>query len=142
MQIKSIFDLDLSKVVRKVDLIVFAQLAKLGPPVGPILGQAKIKVKDFCTSFNESTLKFKVGLPLKVIVYVYKNDSFNYQIKPPSTTFLIKNIVRLNKKNIISLLDVYKITLIKKIELEAVDDYIIFRNVLILIKSMNIKIQE
>jgi large subunit ribosomal protein L11 len=140
MQIKNILDLDFSKVVRKIDLIVFSQLAKLGPPVGPILGQYKIKVKDFCTSFNESTINFKIGLPLRVIVYIYKNDTFNYQIRPPSTTFLIKNIVKINKKNNISLLDIYKITLIKKTELIYVDENIIFRNILILIKTMKIKI--
>jgi large subunit ribosomal protein L11 len=140
MQIKNIFDLDFSKIIRKVDLVVFAQSAKLGPPVGPILGQYKIKVKDFCTSFNESTLNFKVGLPLRVIVYIYKNDTFNYQIRPPSTTFLIKNIIKLNKKNIISLLDIYKITLIKKIELLYVSENIIFRNIVTLVKTMKIKI--
>ncbi len=140
MQIKNIFDLDFLKIIRKVDLIIGAQSAKLGPPVGPILGQVKIKVKDFCTLFNESTTKFKIGLPLKVVVYVYKNETFDYIIKPPSTTFLIKNIIKLNKKQTISLLDIYKITLIKKIELEFVTENIIFRNILVLLKAMKIKI--
>lgn len=78
MRIINILDLDFSKVIRKVDLIIPAQSAKLGPPVGPTLGQVKIKVKDFCTSFNDTTINFPLGLPLKVIVYVYKNESFNY----------------------------------------------------------------
>ena len=47
MEIKNINDVDFLRLNREVTLIVPAQNAKLGPPVGPILGQVKIKVKDF-----------------------------------------------------------------------------------------------
>jgi len=121
-------------------LVVPSQEAKLSQPVGPMLGQVKIKIKDFCTSFNETTILYEAELPLKVIVFIYKNDAFNYIVKPPSTTFLIKNSYMLNKKVGLTLLDLYKIMLIKHYELEFFSKQLIFRNVLILTKLMKINI--
>lgn len=65
MQIKNYNQLDITKITRKVSLIIPAQTAKLGPPVGPVLGQVKIKVKDFCTLFNDATSQFKIRLTFK-----------------------------------------------------------------------------
>jgi ribosomal protein L11 len=140
MEIKSIFSIDRSKFLRKLDLVIPAQQAKFGPPVGPVLGQVKkIKIKDFCASFNDSTLKFKIGLPLRVLVFIYKDVSFNYIIRPPFTMFLIKNVINPNKT--ISILNIYKITLMKKLEIEFLCERIIFRNILFTLKFMNITIE-
>jgi len=140
MEIKNLKEIDITKVVRNIDLVIPAQSAKLSQPVGPMLGQVKIKIKDFCNSFNEVTNLYELELPLKVIVFIYKNDSFNYIVKPPSTTFLIKNYYLLNEKNGVSLLDLYKVMLIKHQELKLVSKKLIFRNILILTKLMKIKI--
>ena len=99
MQIKNYNQLDITKITRKVSLIIPAQTAKLGPPVGPVLGQVKIKVKDFCTLFNDATSQFKLGLPLRVIVFVFKNETFNFIILPPSNSFLLKNSLKFSKTN-------------------------------------------
>lgn len=80
MQINHINQIDYLKLNKTVTLIAPANNAKLSPPVGPILGQAKIKVKDFCTAFNDSTKSFQTDFPLKVSVYVYKNESFDFII--------------------------------------------------------------
>lgn len=142
MEIKNLKQIDFIKVIRSIDLVVPAQGAKLSQPVGPMLGQVKIKIKDFCTSFNEVTTIFEMELPLKVIVFIYKNDTFDYIVRPPSTTFLIKNSYILNKKIGVSLLDLYKIMLIKHKELEFVSKKLIFRNILILTKLMKISILD
>jgi large subunit ribosomal protein L11 len=142
MQIQNLNQLDLKKVVRKVNLIVPAQNAKLGPPVGPILGQVKIKVKDFCTIFNENTSKFKNGLPLPVSVFVYKNETFNFFIKTPSTTFLLKNYLINNNKKYLTYLDIYKIALIKKLDLDHVGLISIFKNVVLNAKILKIKVSK
>src|SRR3990167_5175657 len=97
MQIKEINQVDFSKVIRKIILIVPAQNAKLSPPVGPILGQAKIKVKDFCSLFNEYSSKYKSGYPLRVSVFVYKNESFDFIVNSPAVGFLLKNFINKNK---------------------------------------------
>lgn len=140
MQIKSITQIEYLQLSRTIHLIVPAQGARLGPPVGPILGQAKIKVKDFCTLFNDVTKNYTPGFPLKVVVYVYKNENFHFYIKPPSISFLIKNYLKFKKQSSLSLLDVYKLTCIKKQEFENSSDKIIFRNLLSIIKVLKIKI--
>jgi len=142
MQIKDYSQIDFSRLIRKVDLIIPAQNARLGPPVGPVLGQVKIKVKDFCTLFNEATLKFKPGLPLRVTVFVFKNESFSFLIKPPSTSFLLKNSLKYNKNNNLSLLELYKIALIKQLSLPHLTVQSIFKNVVLSAKLLNIPIKD
>jgi large subunit ribosomal protein L11 len=138
MRILNINELDTKRVSKKVNLIIPAQSAKLTPPVGPALGQFKIKVKDFCTLFNEATASFKTGLPLPVTVFVFKNESFNFYVKTPSISFLLKNSLALNENKYLFLLDMYKIALIKKIDLNHIPIDIIFKNVLI--NAINLKI--
>lgn len=140
MQIKNFNQIDLTRVVKKVDLIIPAQTAKLGPPVGPVLGQVKIKVKDFCTMFNDGTLKFKIGLPLRVVVFVFKNESFNFLIRTPSTSFLLKNAIKLNKSEGLSLVDLYKIATIKKLDFPHLSLQSIFKSILVTAKSSKFKI--
>lgn len=140
MQIKNYQQLDLKRLTRTVNLIIPAQTAKLGPPVGPVLGQVKIKVKDFCTMFNEVTQVFKIGLPLPVTVFVYKNETFNFYIKTPTVSFLLKNTLMRNSEKYLTLLDIYKISCIKSKDLIHLDIKTIFKNVLITAKNLKIKI--
>jgi ribosomal protein L11 len=116
MQINNYNEVNVTQVIKKLDLIIPAQTAKLTPPVGPLLGQVKIKVKDFCTLFNDATSCFKIGLPLPVSVFVYKNETFCFFIKTPTISFLLKIIVFQNTDKTLSLLDIYKISKIKKLE--------------------------
>jgi large subunit ribosomal protein L11 len=138
MQIKEINQIDFSKITRKITLIVPAQNAKLGPPVGPVLGQAKIKVKDFCSLFNDYSAKYKSGYPLRVSVYVYKNESFDFMVNSPAVSFLLKNFINKNKTKKIPIIYLYKIALIKSSELKHIPLSKIFRNILIIAKSMKI----
>ena len=140
MRILNFNQIDIKRVAKKVTLIIPAQSAKLTPPVGPILGQVKIKVKDFCTLFNDATTSFKLGLPLPVIVFVYKNETFSFYIKTPSVSFLLKNSLNLSEIKSLTLLDIYKIALIKKIDLDYLSLEIIFKNVLITAKLLKINI--
>lgn len=142
MEIKNINDVDFLRLNREVTLIVAAQNAKLGPPVGPILGQVKIKVKDFCTAFNETTNSYPNGLPLKVVVFVYKNETFDFIILGPSISFLLKNALKFKKRNTLSLLDLYKVSLIKSSIDKETPKHLIFRNVLAISKSMKITIEK
>jgi large subunit ribosomal protein L11 len=135
---KTYNQLNFRKVTRIVDLIVSAQNAKLTPPVGPVLGQFRIKVITFCENFNKETLIFEFGLPLKIYVYIYKDLSFNYIIKTPSTVFLIKNSML--KKITFSLLDLYKIVLIKYVDNVLTPLESILKSVLSTCKSMSIKV--
>lgn len=140
MQVKNLNEIELKRVVKKLNLVIPAQNAKLGPPVGPVLGQIKIKVKDFCSLFNESTNRFKPGLPLPVTVCVFKNETFSFFIKTPTSTFLLKNMFILKGKKSLTLLDVYKLTLIKKLDFEHLSTRVLFKNMLISAKTLKINV--
>lgn len=142
MRVKNISEIELKRIVKKLNLIIPAQTAKLGPPVGPVLGQVKIKVKDFCTMFNEATAVFAAGLPLPVTVCVFKNETFNFFIKTPSTSFLLKNALIAKKTKSLSLLDIYKISLIKKQDFDHLSQKAVFKSILIGAKILKINITE
>lgn len=48
-------------VTATIRLVIPAGQAKPSPPVGPALGQAGLKIMDFCKDFNAKTADFKVG---------------------------------------------------------------------------------
>ncbi len=140
MRVKNISEIELKRIVKKLNLVIPAQTAKLGPPVGPVLGQVKIKVKDFCTMFNDATNVFLPGLPLRVTVCVFKNETFNFFIKTPSVSFLLKNVLIAKKTKSLSLLDIYKISLIKKLDFDHLTHQAVFKSILVGAKILKINI--
>lgn len=47
-------------VTATIRLVIPAGQAKPSPPVGPALGQAGLKIMDFCKDFNAKTAEYKV----------------------------------------------------------------------------------
>ena len=84
------------EVVAQIKLYVPAGQANPAPPVGPALGQHGVNIMGFCKSFNEKT-KGREGLTLPVIITVYKDKSFDFIIKTPPTSVLIKKAANLAK---------------------------------------------
>lgn len=140
MEIKNYTDIDFSKIIRIINIIIPAQDAKLGPPVGPVLGQVKVKIKNFCLQFNEATSSFEFGIPLRITIFVYNNETYNFIIKMPSISFLLKNYLVYNNKTQLTQLDLYKICIIKKADFPFLSLQNIFINILSICKSMKIKL--
>jgi large subunit ribosomal protein L11 len=84
------------KVVAQIKLYVSAGQANPAPPVGPALGQHGVNIMMFCKSFNEQT-KGKEGLILPVVISVYEDKKFDFIIKSPPTSVLIKRACNLAK---------------------------------------------
>lgn len=84
------------EVVAQIKLYVPAGQANPAPPVGPALGQHGVNIMGFCKSFNEKT-KGKEGVILPVVITVYKDKSFDFIIKTPPTSVLIKKAANLAK---------------------------------------------
>jgi len=84
------------EVVAQIKLYVPAGQANPAPPVGPALGQHGINIMMFCKQFNEKT-KGREGLILPAIIKVYKDKSFDFIIKTPPTSVLIKKAANLAK---------------------------------------------
>ncbi len=76
---------------KTVKLQVPAGKANPAPPVGPALGQAGVNIMEFCKAFNARTQDIEAGLPLPVVINVYKDRSFDFVIKtPPASVLLMK----------------------------------------------------
>ena len=83
-------------VVQVVKLQLPAGQATPAPPVGPALGQAGINIGEFCKAFNDKT-KDSPGMIYPVVIYVFKNKSYKFEIKTPPAAVLIKKEAGLAK---------------------------------------------
>ena len=70
--------------------------ANPAPPVGPALGQYGVPIQEFTSRFNDQT-KDKMGVKLPVIITVYEDRSFDFVVKQPPMSTLIKNKLNLKK---------------------------------------------
>jgi large subunit ribosomal protein L11 len=70
--------------------------ANPAPPVGPALGQYGVPIQEFTSQFNDRT-KDKMGVKLPVIITVYEDRTFDFIVKQPPMSTLIKDILKLKK---------------------------------------------
>jgi large subunit ribosomal protein L11 len=66
------------------------------PPVGPALGQHGVNIGEFVKRFNDATSD-KVGKTLPVEITVYADRSFDFVVKQPPASSLIKEAAKLQK---------------------------------------------
>ncbi|MEC8882555.1 MAG: 50S ribosomal protein L11 [Pseudomonadota bacterium] len=83
------------KIKSYIKLQVKAQMANPSPPIGPALGQHGVNIMEFCKAFNDQSGKHEKGLVLPVIITVYQDRSFDFIIKTPPTSVLIKKALGL-----------------------------------------------
>lgn len=67
-----------------------------GPPIGPALGQHGVNIGQFIQQFNAST-KALNGMPVGVVLTVYTDRSFTYEVKSPPAAVLLKDAAKLAK---------------------------------------------
>ena len=84
------------EVAAQIKLYVPAGQANPAPPVGPALGQHGVNIMMFCKTFNERT-KGREGLILPAIITIYKDKSFEFVVKSPPSSVLIKKAANLAK---------------------------------------------
>ena len=87
------------EVVKKIKLQIAAGKATPAPPVGTVLGPAGINLQDFCTKYNDAT-RDKMGDVLPVEISIYDDRSFDFVIKTPPTSFLLKKYAKINKGSV------------------------------------------
>ena len=85
------------KIAAIIKLQLPAGQANPGTAVGPALGQHGANIQEFCKSFNDKTSKEEQGMPLPVIVTVYKDRSFTFIVKTPPASFLLRKAANIQK---------------------------------------------
>lgn len=137
-----------TQILRLVKFFIKAGEASNTPPIGPLLGQFPMDVRIFCNRFNKDTEKFDKGVLLYVFLILYKNGTFEYKIKTPPIFFLLELgseriwIKRRKKKYGITIVNVYKITLIKNIDYNFLNLRSLFVKILKEAKKSKYKILE
>ncbi|ACH82740.1 MAG: 50S ribosomal protein L11 [Acidithiobacillus sp.] len=79
------------KITGYIKLQVKAAQANPSPPIGPALGQRGLNIMEFCKAFNAQTQGVEPGLPLPVVITVFADKSFTFEVKtPPAAVLLMK----------------------------------------------------
>lgn len=85
------------EVVARIKLQIVAGQASPAPPVGPALGQHSVNIMDFVRQFNEKTNKMEEGMVIPVVITVFKDKTFNFVLKTPPASYLLKKAAGIAK---------------------------------------------
>lgn len=84
------------KILAKVKLQCEAGKANPAPPVGTALGPHGIQIMDFCNQFNDKT-KDQMGNVIPAVITIYEDRSFDFILKQPPASALIKKTAGIDK---------------------------------------------
>jgi len=84
------------KVAVKIKLQASGGKATPAPPIGPALGQHGVNIGQFVSQFNERT-KDMNGTTVPVVISVYADKSFTFEVKSPPAAVLIKQAAEIAK---------------------------------------------
>ncbi|AWB09897.1 LSU ribosomal protein L11P [Thermodesulfobium acidiphilum] len=84
------------KIVGIVKLALPAGKANPAPPVGPALGQYGVNIMEFCKAYNAQTSS-QEGTIIPVEITVYEDRSFDFVLKTPPASVLIREALKLEK---------------------------------------------
>jgi large subunit ribosomal protein L11 len=84
------------EIIGTISLTITGGGATPAPPVGPALGQKGVNIMEFCKAFNAKTEDQK-GIPIPVLITVYKDKSFDFVTKTPPASYFLKQAAKLQK---------------------------------------------
>ncbi len=66
------------------------------PPIGPALGQHGVNIGQFVSQFNERTREMN-GTTVPVVITVFSDKSFTFEVKSPPAAVLLKQAAEIAK---------------------------------------------
>jgi large subunit ribosomal protein L11 len=78
------------KITGYLKLQVPAGAANPSPPIGPALGQRGLNIMEFCKAFNAQTQNMEKGVPLPVVITVFADRSFTFEMRTPPVSHFLK----------------------------------------------------
>ena len=83
------------KITGYLKLQVPAGAANPSPPIGPALGQRGLNIMEFCKAFNAQTQNLEKNAPIPVVITVYQDRSFTFEMRTPPVSYFIKKAAKL-----------------------------------------------
>ncbi|MGD9109980.1 MAG: 50S ribosomal protein L11 [Phycisphaerales bacterium] len=84
------------EIVTQIKLQAPGGQATPAPPIGPALGQHGVNIGQFVSQFNERT-KDMNGTTVPVVITVFKDKSFSFEVKSPPAAVLLKQMAQIAK---------------------------------------------
>lgn len=84
------------ELVTKIKLQASGGQATPAPPIGPALGQHGLNIGQFVQQFNASTANMN-GMTVGVVISVFSDRSFTFEVKSPPAAVLLKDAAKLAK---------------------------------------------
>ena len=84
------------EIAKKIKLQAPGGQATPAPPIGPALGQHGVNIGQFVSQFNERTREFN-GTIVPVVITVYTDRSFTFEVKSPPAAVLLKQAAEVAK---------------------------------------------
>lgn len=120
------------------------------PPVGPALGAHGVNIAEFVKQFNDRT-RDQMGMIIPVVITVYKDRSFDFILKSPPASVLLRKAAGVDKGaswigseivGKVNRADVEEIAKIKEKDLNARDLEHACRIIAGTARSMGIEVEE
>jgi large subunit ribosomal protein L11 len=84
------------EIVTKIKLQAKGGQATPAPPIGPALGQHGVNIGQFVSQFNERTKSLN-GTIVPVVITVFSDKSFTFEVKSPPAAVLLKQAAEIAK---------------------------------------------
>jgi large subunit ribosomal protein L11 len=84
------------EVLTKIKLQAPGGKATPAPPIGPALGQHGVNIGQFVSQFNDRTRDLN-GMIVPVVITVYGDKSFSFEVKSPPAAVLLKEAAEVAK---------------------------------------------
>ncbi|GAG27819.1 unnamed protein product, partial [marine sediment metagenome] len=84
------------KIKAIVKLQIPAAKATPAPPVGPAVAPHGVNISEFCQKFNAATQE-SAGSIIPVIITIYEDRTYDFELKQPPASELIKKAIGLAK---------------------------------------------
>ena len=84
------------EIAVKIKLQAPGGQATPAPPIGPALGQNGVNIGQFVSQFNERT-KGLNGTIVPVVITVFRDKSFTFEVKSPTAAVLLKQAAEIAK---------------------------------------------
>src|SRR5260370_21440582 len=83
------------KVTGCLKVQVPAGAANPSPQIGTALGQRGLNIMEFCKNFNAQTQKEEKNTPIPVVITIYADRSFTFEMKTPPMSFFLKQAAKI-----------------------------------------------